>query len=302
MANWMMALERVLAPLKEIMWKHLRAGPLIQSDETTVQVLQEKGKSDQSKSYMWVFRGGTPGKSVILFHYDPTRAGAVAQTIFSGYRGIVQSDGYAGYNFLDKQDGILHVGCWAHARRKFHEAEVAAGKDGAAGQGMAYIGKLYRTEKTLRSLLDNEKITMEEFSKRRFHEVLPVLEKFKLWLGRKSSHVTPSSAIGKAVSYTLGQWQNLVNYLESPLTTPDNNRCENVIRPFVVGRRNWLFSGSPRGANASAFLYSIVESAKANGLEPYYYLRYLFGQFPLTSLNDLESLLPWNLKPSEIQI
>ena len=302
MANWMMALERILAPLKEIMWEYLRAGPLIQSDETTVQVLQEKGKADLSKSYMWVFRGGTPGKSVILFHYDPTRAGAVAQTIFSGYRGIVQSDGYAGYKFLDEQEGILHVGCWAHARRKFHEAEVASGKGGAAGQGMAFIGKLYRTEKTLRFLLDDKKITMEEFSKSRFHEVLPVLEKFNTWLGKKSSHVTPSSSIGKAVSYTLGQWQNLVNYLESPLTTPDNNRCENAIRPFVVGRRNWLFSGSPRGANASAFLYSIVESAKANGLEPYYYLRHLFRQFPLTSPNELESLLPWNLKPAEIQI
>ena len=302
MANWMIALERVLAPLKELMWEHLRAGPLIQSDETTVQVLREKGKAEQSKSYMWVFRGEVPGKSVILFHYDPTRAGAVAKKIFSGYQGVVQSDGYAGYKFLDEQEGILHVGCWAHARRKFHEAEMAAGKGGAAGQGIAYIGKLYRSEKTLRSLLDNGKLTMEEFSSRRFQEVLPLLDKFKHWLDQKSTFVLPSSALGKAVSYTLGQWQNLVNYLESPLTTPDNNRCENSIRPFVVGRRNWLFSGSPRGANASAFLYSLVETAKANGLEPYYYLRHLFRQFPLISPEQLESLLPWNLKPAEIQI
>jgi transposase len=297
MANWMMGLAERLQPLKEALWIYLRAGPLIHADETSLQVMKELGRANTSKSYMWVFKGGPPGQPVVLFQYEPSRSSKIAQNILGGYQGAVQTDGYAGYNFLDSQENVLHLGCWAHARRMFVKAEKVSKNNAAAKQVLSFIGKIYKEEKVLRTRLDNGTLESSDFLAKREDAVSPILAKLKEYLEKKMLYLLPSGLLGQAVSYTLGQWNILENYLKVVEATPDNNPVENSIRPFVIGRKNWLTAGSPRGAGASAFLYTLVETAKANGLEPYFYLRFLFLRFPSCSVDEHKTLLPWNLTP-----
>ncbi|MCK5734910.1 MAG: IS66 family transposase, partial [Spirochaetaceae bacterium] len=295
MANWMISLSTILEGVRKAFGEHLLGGPLINADETTLQVMGEKDRPNQSKSYMWVFKGGPPGKPVVIFQYERTRSSQVAREAFENYHGAVQTDGYSGYKFLKTQKGVLHLGCWAHARRMFIKADKASPKGNAVKQAISFISKIYREENILRRSLNCEEITQGEFLERRKVIISPILEKFKIYLEKKTLFLLPSGLFGEAVSYTLNQWNILENFLDIAEATPDNNAVENAIRPFVVGRKNWLFSGSPRGASASAFLYSLVETAKANSLEPYFYLRYLFTHFPTCPQEQQKSLLPWNL-------
>jgi transposase len=236
MANWMIGLAGRLEPLKAMLWAHLHSGPLINVDETTFQVMKESGRTNVSKSYMWVFKGGPPGRPVVIFQYEPTRASKIAQVSLKGYHGAVQTDGYAGYGFLDTEEEILHLGCWAHARRMFVKAEKASSKSGAVKQALSFIGKMYKEEKSLRLQLNSGTLSSQEFMEKRKEAVLPILEKFKAYLEKKALYLLPSGLLGEAVSYTLSQWAALVNYLNVAEATPDNNPVENAIRPFVVGR------------------------------------------------------------------
>jgi len=276
------------------------AGSFINIDETTVQVLKEPGRDPTSKSYMWIFRRGDPQKTVLLYQYHPTRAGDVANAFLGDFQGTVQTDGYSGYNFLDHQKGVRHIGCWAHARRKFTDVTKALGKNrkaGAADKALSYIKKLYRLEKIART----KKYSPEEIYRMRQDESKPILDDFEKWLTRKKQQTPPKGLLGRAITYTMNQWHRLIGYIEDGHLTIDNNMAENSIRPFVIGRKNWLFSGTPEGAEASALLYSLIETAKANKLEPYAYLRYIFEQLPLaTSLDEYKALLPWNLTPKQI--
>jgi len=204
-------------------------------------------------------------------------------------------DAYAGYNFLELDEDIHHIGCWAHSRRKFMDVIKALGKKhkpGSGDQALYYIQTLYRLEKEART---NE-LSPEEIYNMRQEKAKPILEDFKKWLMKKSTQTPPKGLLGKAVSYTLKQWDRLIGYLENGHLTIDNNMAENSIRPFVIGRKNWLFAGTPGGAEASAILYSLIETAKANKLEPYSYLRHIFEKLPTASnLHDFEALLPWNI-------
>jgi len=272
--------------------------PMINIDETTVQVLKGPRKS---KSYMWVFKGGPPDKPIILFQYHPTRSGDVASTFLKDYKGIVQTDGYAGYNFLDSKKGMIHVGCWVHARRKFKEVTKAAGNkknlSGNAGAALNYISKLYKIEKEAQL----DKLSIVKLYEKRQIESVPILEEFKKWLDAKVGKVPPKSLLGKAINYTLNEWHRLVRYTENGMIKPDNNTVENAIRPFVVGRKNWLFSGTPQGAHASAAIYSLIETAKANGLEPYWYLKYLFEHLPWAmTADEFEALLPYSIDKNKL--
>ncbi len=302
MCNWAMKAVEACKPLLELLLEDIRSGPLIGIDETTVQVLKELGRSPTTKSYMWVFRGGDPEKPTIIYHYSPSRAGEVAKVLLGDYQGVVQTDGYSGYDFLDSKDGVVHVGCWAHARRKFVDADKAKGKKaktGATAVAIKAIRQIYATENKARKL----GLTPDELVQLRIEEVQPVLEEFKEWLIRKSGQVVPKSLLGQAVSYTLNQWDRLFAYLKNGCVTPDNNLLENAIRPFTVGRKNWLFAGTQRGAEASAALYSLVESAKANGLDAYKYLRYIFENIPFAqSTDDYRALLPKNLTNEMLKI
>jgi transposase len=301
MCNWAMKAAQACGPLLELHRQEIRSGPLINSDETTVQVLEEPGRAPNQKSYMWVFRGGDPDRPALEYAYHPTRAASFAEEYFRGYQGYVQTDGYVGYDFLDRQKGVRHLGCWAHVRRKFADVIKVAGtpgsrkKIGLAEEAVNQIRKLYYIEKVARE----KESTPEEIYQIRQEQSKPLVEAFHDWLEEHANKVPPKGLLGKAIAYARGQWKRLEVYLQDGSLRMDNNLAENAIRPFVVGRKNWLFSGNVAGAKASAALYSLIESAKANGLEPYWYLRRLFERLPLAqSEEDLRALLPQHIDRS----
>lgn len=301
MGNWAMLAAEKCQPLLDLLHEEIRGGPLINGDETTVQVLDEPGRAATDKSYMWVFRGGAPKKPVVIYQYNQGRAGEVAKLFLKGYQGIVQTDGYKGYDFLDTWSDILHVGCWAHARRKFVEASKAGGSkknNRRADKAIKLIRKLYRLEKQAK----DDKLDLDAIYEMRQLHAKPILATMKSWLDERRGKAPPSSLFGKAVNYCLNQWPRLENYVKDAHAGIDNNAAENAIRPFVVGRKNWLFSGSPAGARASALLYSLIETAKANKLEPYMYLRFLFENLPTTPENKLSKLLPTNLDAHDLTV
>lgn len=303
MCNWAIKTAEISQILLELLRKELLSGPLISIDETTVQVLSEPGRSPTQKSYMWIFRGGDPERPALAFQYHPTRESGVVAAYLRDYEGYVQTDGYVGYDFLDSQKGIIHVGCWAHARRKFVEVIKSAGKNrshkriGAAEEAMRHIRKLYEIEKDAHS----RELSAEEIYQLRQEKSKPLVAEFHTCLIEHLPKVPPQSLIGKAISYTLGQWPRLEKYLKDGRIRMDNNLTENAIRPFVVGRKNWLFSGNVDGARASATIFTLIENAKANGLEPYWYLRHLFERLPLAkNEEELRVLLPQYINQSEL--
>ncbi len=212
----------------------------------------------------------------------------------------MQTDGYGGYNFLDEKKDVHHIGCWAHARRKFTDVTKAQGKKqkaGAADKALSYIRKLYRLEKIAR----DKKYSLEKIYHMRQDDAKPILDDFEKWLAKKKLQTPPKGLLGKAITYTMNQWHRLIGYIEDGQLTIDNNMAENSIRPFVIGRKNWLFSGTAEGAKASALLYSLIETAKANKLESYAYLRYIFETLPVISLQEnYKVLLPWNVTTEQL--
>jgi len=296
MADWMITTAEACAPLMKLLEARVRSGPLLQLDETRLQVLGEPGRANTSLSFMWVARGGPPEAPVILYYYAPSRGAEVAQQMLGDYRGYLQTDGYEVYDRVcDGAEGVVHVGCLAHVRRDFHDAHKSSKKSGSAEEALATIARVYRVESSLRELYTDA----QQFAAERRRQVEPILAEFRAWLDRRSTQVPPGTLLGKAISYALGQWPKLIRYLEHPAMTPDTNAVENSIRPFVVGRRNWLFSGSPRGATASATLFSIIETARANGREPYWYLRQLFEGLPTASTEaEIVKLAPFRTDSS----
>jgi transposase len=292
MAGWMIKSAERADPLLQMFHQEIRSGPLVNIDETPVQVLKEPNRPNTAKSYMWVFRGGDPEHPALVYQYRPSRKGQVPLDYLKGYRGFVQTDAYNGYEALGRQSGVVLVGCWAHARRKFDKVIKAMAnpkKQGAADEALKYIGKLYKIEKEGRE----KNLDADQLKALRQLKAKPVLDEFKKWLEVKVSITPPKGLLGKAINYTLTYWPRLERYIEDGRLRPDNNLAENAIRPFVVGRKNWLFSGHPNGAHASATLYSLIETAKANGLKPYLYLRYLFDRLPhCKTEDDYKMLLP----------
>jgi transposase len=293
MCNWTIHASRGCGRYMELLWRHIREGPLINMDETTLQVLHEPGREAQRKSYMWVMVGtGAEGRRVVLYSYSPHRGGEMAERLLEGYRGSLQTDRYDGYNSVGARKEIWHVGCLAHARRKFHEADVAAKGKGLAREGLGYFKRLYRIERQLRA----RGLPEHRFVVERRKAAAPVWREFKRWLKSTSATVVSESLVGKAVSFALKDFQRLVRYLKYAYLTPDNNVAERAIRPYVVGRKAWLFSNTPLGAHASAAMYSIVETAKASNLDPFHFTYRLFSELPEADTEEkLEKLLPWNM-------
>jgi transposase len=299
MCLWAMKVALCCEVLLELLREEILAGPLVRIDETPLQVLNEPGRAATTKSYMWVFVGGTEEKPAVVYLYHPTREGSVPLQYLEGYRGYVQTDGYTAYDELGKQADITMLGCLAHARRKFFEVTKASKNAKSAQEALSRIKKLYAVEREAKS----RKLEAPQIKELRQEKSVPILESFKKWLDNKVDQVPPKSLLGKAISYSLGQWDRLIRYTEDGILTSDNNIAENAIRPFVVGRKNWLFNYHPRGAAASAALYSLIESAKANKLEPYFYLRYLFDRLPLVygDRNKIRELLPLYVDKADVQ-
>ena len=300
LATWVIRCGELIQPLINLLQEQLLNYDLQQMDETTLQVLKEDGKKAQSKSYLWVQRGGPPGQQVTLFTYDASRGQKVADELLTGYRGYLQADGYAGYDPVCAKNGLTQVGCFAHARRKFDEALKAQGKNqrskgGKASKGLIYIQKLYRIEKQIQNLEPEERYQQRQL------QAVPLLDDLRTWLDKSLPQVPPSSLTGKALYYLDHQWDKLIRYCEDGRLDIDNNATERAIRPFVIGRNNWLFSDTVDGAKASANLYSLIETVKAHGIEPYRYLRHIFKELPnAQSLESIEALLPWNVDKEDI--
>jgi transposase len=289
MSEWMMKCSELFKPLYDKLQENLLQQPVIQADETTLKVINE----DKAKCYMWLYCTGSDAPSqdvlpnIVLFDYQSGRAGQCAVDYLGKYSGYLQVDGYAGY---EKTNATL-VGCWAHARRKFKEAETAQpkGKTGKANMALSHIQKLYRLETQLKGKTTGEKYKVrQEMAK-------PLLAQFYQWL--EKANVPPKTALGKAIQYCKNQWHKLSRYIEDGNLNIDNNRAERAVKPFVIGRKNWLFSNTANGARASAMQYSLIETAKANGLIPFEYLQYCLEQLTDPKL-DIDSLLPWNVKLS----
>ncbi len=298
MAYWMIRCADLIAPLMARMHAAQIGYDIVQMDETTVQVLKEQGRAPQSKSFMWVRRGGPPHQPVILFDYDPSRGGSVPARLLADFQGILQTDGYEGYGGVAERDDIISVGCLAHARRKFDEALKAQkkkGRGGLAQQGFDFMSRLYRVEREARA----RGLDADQREKLRTEKARPIWEEMRQWLDRVRGQVPPRVLTGKALTYLDAQWPRLIRYLDDGRIEIDNNQCENAIRPFVLGRKAWLFADTPAGAQASARLYSLVETAKANGLEPYAYLKRVFEELPVAIADNdddaINRLLPWNV-------
>ncbi|HEC12032.1 MAG TPA: IS66 family transposase [Acidiferrobacteraceae bacterium] len=304
MSGWILQLHERLTPLMAVMKRLLYQGRVIHIDETRLQVLNEPNRDNTQLSYMWVYGGGPPDQLVIWYQYADSRGSEVpvdflfpTEEVLPEYEMYLVTDGYEGYNALSKSPGILgHGACWAHVRRRFVEATHGRKNTAVAHQMVALISKLYHVERTARDKNPQEREAIRQ------KKAAPILDKIKVWLDEKVTRVLPKSPLGTAITYTLNLWPKLMTCLEDGHIEIDNNKAENAIRPFVIGRKNFLFSGSPRGAHASATLYTLVEPAKANKLEPWAYLNYLFEQLPLaTSEQALLDLLPQNLKMEDLK-
>ncbi len=292
MSNWCITASRKCEPLIEYMRQYLISGKLINMDETRIQVLKEKDRAAESNSFMWVMAGGQENKKVVLFNYSPTRKQGIPVKLLEGFQGILQTDGYSGYNKVVKDYGLTHIGCLAHGRRKFWELAEKTKKPGMAHKGVSFFARLYNVHNTLKemNLPDNE------FIKRRRNKSIPIWQEFYKWLNDNKNRVAPDTAISKAINYSINQYKNLVKYLKFADVSPDNNIAENAIRPFCVGRRNWLFNNTPRGAYSSAILYSLVETARINNIAPDKYLNLIFTEITENEDKvDFDSLMPWNI-------
>lgn len=233
----------------------------------------------------------------MLYDYNPSRSAQVPVRLLEGWHGYVMTDGYEGYGAAARGTGVEHLACWAHARRGFVEAVKLQkkGKRTRADEAIEQIGMLYRIERELKEA------TQEERYGARQTRSMPVLAQLRTWLDKTRPLVTPSLALGRALAYLDKYWDRLVRYTERGDLPIDNNRCEGAIRPFVVGRKNWLFSDTPAGAHASALIYSLVETAKANGLEPYTWLRRVLRKLPSArTVDDYEALLTWNMHATDL--
>lgn len=294
LANWMLhGANKWLTILYDRMYSYLMKEEILHADETTLQVLHEPNRKATSTSYLWLYRTGREGPANILYEYQQTRAGNHPKNFLSEFKGYLQVDGYAGYH---KVTDVTLVGCWAHARRKFDEALKALppslkSAPVAAKEGLDFCNQLFAIERDLKEA------TIECRYETRLKRSQPVLDAFSEWLQIQKVKVLPKSALGQAIKYCLNQWDKLIVFLQDGRLEVDNNRSERSIKPFVIGRKNWMFANTPKGAQASAITYSIVETAKENGLNPFLYLTYLFEKLPNMDTQDMHSLdqlLPWS--------
>lgn len=296
MANWVITGAKVwLSKIYERMHEELLNRRYLHADETPVQVLHEPGRAAETHSYMWLYRSGRGGPPIVLYEYQQTWSQQHPIEFLKRFEGYLHVDGYVGYNNVPN---ITRVGCWSHVRRGFDESikSLPANKRNApvaAREGLNYCNQLFKIERKLKDM------TPEERYQRRLEESRPILDAFSAWLDVQRDEVLPKSILGKAVKYCVNQWPTLTAFLEDGHLEIDNNRAERSIKPFVMGRKAWLFANTPSGATASAITYSIVETAKENGLNPFSYLTYLFEQLPNVDAEDPSAtgaLLPWSDK------
>ena len=306
MANWMMiSSSDWLRHLYNRMHQELLKRQVAHADETVLEVLNEPGREATTNSYMWVYLTGCDDTPIVLYEYTQGRSGDYTKKFLKGFSGYLQTDGYAGYHKLEEsnnESSIVLSGCWSHARRKYDEAlKGISNKETTTAlltkQGLEYCNTLFRLERTIA-----DEPSEVRYIKRQ-EEALPVLDAYFTWCKKSAEIVLPKSLLGSAITYSLNQERYLRSYLLDGRLEMSNNRAERAIKPFVIGRKNWLFSNTPRGAESSAIIYSLVETAKLNDLNPVTYLQFILEQLPnidICSIEELDKLLPWSQQLPEL--
>jgi transposase len=295
MSRWMIKVADQCQPLINLMHEDLLSSSVLHCDETHVQVLNEKGRKPEQKSYMWTLARNGP-EPVCLFKYEPSRSGKAARKILDGFKGTLVTDAYVVYDSLAMILAFKLACCLAHIRRKFFLAEKQEKQSGAkkgckASVAMAYIRQIYAIEKSIAGATPEKRLEIRQSQSKK------VYLEMESWLLREKDLVLPGSLTGKAISYALNQWEKMGVFLRDPFVPVDNNFIEAQIRNFAIGRKNWMFSATENGAHSSAILYSLIVSAKLNGIQPFDYLHLIFKELPLaTCLEDFEKLLPYIVK------
>ena len=293
LSYWIIQCGELLKPLIPLMKTVTLNYDVAYADETKVQVLKEKDRKAETQSFMWFFSGGPPDQRCSIYEYHPTRGGIVAREFFKDYTGYLHCDAYAGYDALFDQPSskILPVGCWAHARRNFIQIKKAnPNQAGFADEVLTLIQKLYHLEKRAKE----EGYTPEQVHQMRQEKSRAILLDLKARIEDKLLKAPPESLIAKAMGYVINQWEKLMGYLKDPRCEIDNNFSERGIKDFVIGRKNWLFSDQPEGAHAGAVIYSLMQTCKLHGVEPYAYFRDVLTKLPTIEPENLHTLLPFH--------
>jgi len=296
MCGCLLSVAELCKPLWEQLGQHIVTNDYSQADETTVQVMKEAERNNTQKSYAWVYRGGTEKKKAVIYDYQETRSGQHARDFLEGFTGYLQTDGFKGYDWVNESKDIVHLGCMAHARRPFAELVKMLKKPGKAHQALAYIQKLYKVEKEAR----DKNLSPEERKALRDKASKPILDALKEWLEKTMRGSPPQGKLGKGIKYMMDRWDELTNYLKDGRLEIDNNGVENSIRPFAIGRKNWLFMGSPNGARAGMIFYSLIMTCKENGIEPSAYFNTMLPRLRACKTDaDYQALLPFNIPKLE---
>jgi transposase len=289
---WVIRSAELFKPMMSLMHKNIICYDVAYSDETTVQVLKDPNKGVNSKKYMWMFAGGNPNKFCFYYRYHHSRAHDVPLSFFEGYKGYIHCDGFPGYDTLASKSAEIKLsGCLYHARRKFVEIiKVTQAKEGVAHDVLLYIAKLAKIEEEIKELNAEDKLIL------RIKKAKPVLDNLHAYLIAMQPRTLPKSPLGQAVSYTLNQRPKFLTYLDDGRLENNNNRSERAIKPFVIGRKGWLFADSVAGAEAAAIIFSLVETCKHHGVEAYDWFRYVLQQLPLCQSDaEVEALMPFNI-------
>jgi transposase len=294
MCFWSVRVAKTSIRLRKLLWDELRRADMMHVDETRIQVLKEPGRKATAQSFLWAYRATTDSGTITFFEYRMNRSGDFLPKRLRGFRGTLLSDAYSGYNSVDAIDGIKRAGCWAHVRRKFFEAKKLGSAD--ADWFLDKIAHLYRIEEEARNGDAKKRL------KARQRYSIDIVDEIKAYADAIRPGTLPGSPLAMSMTYMVNEWKRLTVFLEDGRIPIDNNPIENDIRPFVIGRKNWLFNDSQKGASASAFFYSLIQTAKANGHEPYWYLRYLFDRLPDAGrdLEKLRALLPVHVTAGQV--
>lgn len=294
LSNWMIKSANLLTPLVKLMEADIHNYDIAYADETPLQVLKEKDRLPTQKSYMWLFIGGPPDKRAFVYQYHATRSHHIPFDFFADFKGWLHADCYKAYVALGQLEHIKHVACWAHARRYFVDVAKACKKEGLAHQVVKLVGKLYQLERELK----DKQATPEMILMRREQEAMPVLAQIKELLDDAQLKVPPKSPLGTAVFYSLNHWDALNIYLQDGRLEIDNNKSERSIKPFVIGRKNWLFHGNDIGAQAGSILFSLIETCKQHKVDVFSWLKYVLANIHRAeTVEKLEKLLPYNIDP-----
>ena len=292
LSNWMIKSSALLTPLVKLLTADILDYYIAYADETPLQVLKEKNRNAKQKSYMWLFSGGEPKKRAFIYQYHNSRAHSIPHDFFVDFNGYLHADCYKAYVELGRQQNIIHVACWAHARRYFMDIIKTSKKSNFAQKIIKLIGRLYQLEKEFK--INNASYDLIFI--RRTNESQPILIEIKTLLDEAKPKILPKSPLGKAITYTLNHWNALNIYINDGRLEIDNNFSERSIKPFVIGRKNWLFHGNDVGANAGSILFSLIETCKYHKIDVFSWFKYVLSNIhKALTIEQLEALLPYNI-------